>query len=240
MIPTSMRLRMEVLVHTCRNKGRVWVKVKSDPVWSEETSVKLPPQEPKLVWPPLHRFASVPPRNCTFPHFQTNCRCRLVRPSVKAESWIFPDICELFITMVLISAKLASFFPVLIYETFLILTQTWFDWSMWPFSNEPSFFQIFFQNGNNPKTRSKMLETHLSEKCTQFYAISAMIILPNVSPSGCMQFCQRSTGQKDTQLDEGLFYWVYGQLDGDFMLLRLWKKAEFCPFYFFVNFPDYP
>lgn len=84
------------------------------------------------------------------------------------------------------------------------------------------------------------IPTHLFEKCTQFYAISAIIILPNVSPSGCMQFCQRSTGQKDTQLDEGLFYWVYGQLDGDFMLLRLWKKAEFCPFYFFVNFPDYP
>lgn len=33
-------------------------------------------------------------------------------------------------------------------------------------------------------------------------------------------------------LDEGLFYWVYGQLDGNFMLLRLGKKAKFCPFYF--------
>ena len=44
-------------------------------------------------------------------------------------------------------------------------------------------------------------------------------------------------------LDEGLFYWVYGQLDGNSMLLLRGKKAEFCPFYSgwsFVNSPDYP
>ena len=37
-------------------------------------------------------------------------------------------------------------------------------------------------------------------------------------------------------LDEGLFYWVYGQLDGNFMLLLLGKKAKFCPFYFRMIF----
>ena len=71
--------------------------------------------------------------------------------------------------------------------------------------------------------------------CIRIYAISVVIILPNVSPSGCMQFCQRSTGQKN-MLDEGLFYWVYGQLDGNFMLLLLGKKAKFCPFYFWMIF----
>ena len=124
LIPATMRLRMEVLGHTC-----VGTKVESE--WKS----KVTPYDPrKHLLSCRHRdqnwfgppcTETVPPRNCTFLHFQTNCRQHPVRPSAKA-GWIFPDICKLFIEMNLMSAKLASFFPVVIYDSWILAPKlTW-------------------------------------------------------------------------------------------------------------------